>query len=82
VGEEGQEVMSMTVTHAFEIGARVEVLANRGRNGDQWVRAIIRQREPYLGRPGYYVSYPEAREMWECHGGWMPEHLVRKEMVQ
>lgn len=78
MGEERQEV----VKHAFEIGAHIEVLVNRTRGGDQWVRAIVHKHEPYLGQPGYYVSYPEAREQWECHGGWMPESRVRKEVLQ
>jgi hypothetical protein len=76
--------------HAFYVGATVEVLAERRgvatwKDGawrrevvDVWKLAIVERLAPYLGRPGYYVSYPEARQMWECHGGWMPGHLVRE----
>jgi hypothetical protein len=69
------------IEHRFEIGAEVEVYTSAtGRC--RWTRAIVQRHEPYLGSPGYYVSYPGAREMHECHGGWIPEHLVRREVAQ
>ena len=63
--------------HLFEIGAHVEVYTN-ATGKTQWTPAIIQKHEPYRGAIGYYVSYPEAREQYECHGGWIPGHLVRE----
>jgi hypothetical protein len=71
------------IEHAFDIDAEVEVLVDRNMSqGDVYKRARIVRLQPYRGRPGYYVTYPDAKEQYECHGGWMPEHLVRaKEVV-
>jgi hypothetical protein len=75
-------MMMSGIDHAFNVGAEVEVLADRTRlKGDVYQRAIIQRLEPYRGRPGYYVSYPDAKEQYECHGGWMPQHLVRTKEI-
>jgi hypothetical protein len=71
------------IEHAFAIGAAVEVLADRNMiQGDVWKIAVIEKHAPYLGRAGYYVNYPDAKQMHECRGGWMPEHLVRAKKTE
>lgn len=64
------------IQHKHDVGADVEV-RNMSPGGKVWNRAIVRAHEPYLGRPGYYVAYPDATEQWECHGGWVPETQTR-----
>jgi hypothetical protein len=68
------------IEHAFDVGAEVLVLTDRAQ-GVTWERAVVTRLEPYRGRPGYYVSYPYAKEQWECHGGWKPEQHVREKEV-
>lgn len=66
------------IEHAFALGAAVEVLVDRNMlQGEVWKSAVVGQLAPYLGRAGYYVNYPEAKQTHECHGGWKPQHLVR-----
>jgi hypothetical protein len=65
------------IGHMFDVGDEVEVLVDRTKQGEVWQRAIISQLAPYRGLPGYYVNYPDAKEQYECHGGWQPQHLVR-----
>lgn len=66
------------IEHAFAVGSKVIVLEARNmRDGEIWKEAIVQQLRPYRGQPGYYVSYPGATQMYECHSGWKPEHLVR-----
>lgn len=81
------------IEHAFDVGAAVEVLSDRRQKVwwqdgawqrevvDEWKIAVIEKHAPYLGRAGYYVNYPEAKQMHECHGGWMPGHLVRERKI-
>jgi hypothetical protein len=61
---------------AFAVGDRVEALQPLVELG--WIPAVVTRLEPYLGRPGYYVSYPGATEQWHCHGGWKPEQCLRR----
>jgi hypothetical protein len=64
---------SSPMVFAFAVGQAVEARQQFG----NWIPAIITRLEPYLGRPGYYVMYPGATEMWHCHGGWKPENCLR-----
>ncbi len=66
------------IEHAFTPGEHVEALDGTRR----WVPARILRREPYQGRPGYYVAYTDAVEMWHCHGGWQPEQCIRQPSVK
>lgn len=66
----------MNITHRFPIGSHVEVRPNL--LSQPWRRAVVQRLAPYLGRPGYYVSYPDAREQWECGSGWVSESCVRE----
>lgn len=59
----------------FKPGDRVEVM----HTGRTWHKAVIVSIAPYykINVMGYYVSYPEATELWHCHGGWISENCVR-----
>lgn len=58
----------------FERGQKVIV---RPLYGDGPKRpACLMQHSPYYHRgqlisDGWYVSYTDAKEMWDCHGGWV-----------
>jgi len=65
----------MNIEHRFPVGAPVEVRPYL--SFQPWKRATVQRHEPYRGRPGYYVSYTDAKEQWDCHGGWVAEYMVR-----
>jgi len=68
----------------FKVDDKVLVLHPQPRFGAEVppTPATIARVEPYRHRSGhvtvgYYVTYPNAREQWECHGGWVPESILR-----
>lgn len=67
------------VAHRFQVNDEVLVLHPQPKYGPEHPPTLARimRLEPYRGRPGYYVLYPDAKEQWECHGGWVQESVLR-----